>query len=115
MGCHSGTRVKNATELKKAAPQAGNRTVMIHPNGKQNPSERMLVFCDIETDPNIGWHLIFMTFPRIRSPYVGGAFDTNNRVRNGKVPLLTDTDMTKFSDTDIRTILNNGLKQTRAQ
>ena len=115
MGCHAGTRVTNATELKKAAPQAGNRTVMIHPNGKQNPSERFLAYCDIETDPNIGWHLVFMVFPRIRSPYVGEAFETNNRVKNGKVPLPTDTDMTKFSDADIRLILNSGIKQTRAQ
>jgi hypothetical protein len=88
---------------------------MIHPNGKQNPEGRMIVYCDIQSDPNIGWHLAFTAFPRIRSPYVGGAFDTNNKIKNGSIPLPTDTDMKKFSDDDIRLLLNTGIKQTRTQ
>lgn len=115
MGCHTGTRVTNATELKKAAPTAGNRTVMIYPKGKQDPSERFLVFCDITTDPNIGWHLVFNAFPRTESPYNSNAVRTTNRQVNGEVPLPTDTVQKKFTDNDIRTILNNGIKQTRTQ
>lgn len=115
MACHAGTRVKNATELKKAAPQATSGVFMIHPKGKNDPSERFLVYCDLESDANVGWHLVFMAFPRIRAPYDANAYDTNNRIRNGKVPLTTDEDMTKISDTDIRSILNNGIKQTRTQ
>jgi hypothetical protein len=114
MGCHAGTRVTNATELKKATPGTENRAVMIHPNGKQNPEGRMIVYCDIETDPEIGWHLAFMAFPRIRSPYVTAAYDTNNRIKGGSIPLPTDTDMKKFSDDDIRLLLNTGIRQTRA-
>lgn len=115
MGCHSGTRVQNATELKRAAPTAGNRTVMIHPNGKQDSSIRFLAYCDITTDANIGWHLVFTAFPRDSSPYNNNSVSTNNRDKNGVVPLDTDTTMRKFHDDDIRTILNTGLKQTRTQ
>lgn len=115
MGAHSGTRVKNATELKKSAPTAGNRTVMIHPNGTQDSSNRYLVYCDITTDSDIGWHLVFTAFPRDTSPYVTAASNTSNRTKNGTVPLESDTAMKKISDDDIRTILNNGIKQTRTQ
>lgn len=115
MGCHSGTRVKNATELKRAAPTAGNRTVMVHPEGSQSSTDRFLVFCDITSDTSIGWHLVFTAFPRIRSPYVPGLYNTSNRSRNGSVPLTSDTDMKKIADADIRTLLNNGIKQTRTQ
>lgn len=115
MGCHAGTRVKNATELKRAAPTAGNRTVMIHPKGAQDSSERFLVYCDITTDPNVGWHLVFNAFPRAESPYNAAAIRTSNRTRNGTVPLPADTLQTKLTDDDIRTILNNGIKQTRTQ
>lgn len=115
MGCHAGTRVTNATELKKAAPTAGNRTVMIHPNGKQDPSVRFLVYCDITSDPNVGWHLVFNAFPRAESPYVATAVRSSNRVPNGTVPLPTDTSQSKVTDTDIQTILSTGIKQTRTQ
>jgi hypothetical protein len=115
MGAHCGTRITNATELKKAAPSAGNRVAMIHPKGKQDSSERFLVFCDIETDPEIGWHLVFNSFPRDESPYNAAAIRTSNRQKNGEVPLTTDTVQKKFTDNDIRTILNNGIKQTRTQ
>jgi hypothetical protein len=115
MGCHAGTRVKNATELKQSAPSAGNRTVMIHPKGSQDSSERFLVYCDITSDPVIGWHLVFMAFPRLTSPYNTAAVSTSNRVKDGTVPLPTDSSMKKVADTDIRTILNNGFKQTRTQ
>jgi len=115
MGSHSGTRVKNATELKQAAPSAGNRTVMIHPGGKQDKSNRFLVYCDITSDPDIGWHLVFTAFPRIRSPYTQAAYNTSNRDRSYTVPLPIDTDMKKFVDSDIHAVLNNGLKQTRTQ
>jgi hypothetical protein len=115
MGCHSGLRVQNATELKKVSLASGNRTVMIHPEGIQNSSNRFMVYCDITTDANIGWHLVVTSFPRIRTPYNDNAYDTNNRAVNGSVPLQSDTDMKKISDTDIKTILNNGLKQTRTQ
>jgi hypothetical protein len=115
MGCHSGLRVQNATELKKVAPDAGNRTVMIHPLGVQNDTSRMRVYCDITSDANYGWHLVFTAFPRIRSPYTQNAYDTNNTSPNGNVPTPSDTDMRKFVDTDIHVILNNGLKQTRTQ
>lgn len=115
MGCFAGTRVKNATELKKVAPTAGNRTVMIHPNGKNDSSERFKVYCDITTDADYGWHLVFMSFPRSTSPYVAEAVNTSNRTTSGAVPLPTDTGQTKVTDDDIRTILNNGIKQTRTQ
>lgn len=115
MGCHAGLRVKNATELKKVAPFAGNRTVMIHPEGVENSNTRFRVFCDITTDSAIGWHLVITSFPRIRNPYNNNAYDTNNTSADGSVPLQSDTDMKKISDVDIKTILNNGLKQTRTQ
>jgi hypothetical protein len=115
MGCHAGVRVKNATELKQVAPEGGNRVALIHPKGKQDPSERFLVYCDITTDSDIGWHLVFNAFPRDESPYNASAVRTNNRQKTGSVPLPTDTLQTKFTDDDIRTILNNGFKQTRTQ
>jgi hypothetical protein len=115
MGCHAGLRVQNATELKKVAPDAGNRTVMIHPLGVQNDTSRMRVYCDITSDASYGWHLVFTAFPRIRSPYVQSAYDTNNTSPTGNVPTPSDTDMRKFSDDDIKIILNNGIKQTRTQ
>jgi hypothetical protein len=116
MGCHSGLRVKDATELKKVHAAGGNRTVMVHPEGVQSTSDnRFRVFCDITTDANIGWHLVFTAFPRILSPYVNTAYDTDNRTPTGIVPSQSDTDMRKVSDDDIKTILNNGLKQTRTQ
>ena len=116
MGCHAGLRVKNATELKKVSAAAGNRTVMIHPEGIQNTGDnRFMVFCDVTSDTTIGWHLVFTAFPRIRSVYVDTAYDTSNKTKNGNVPLTTDVDMKKFSDTDIKIILNAGLKQTRTQ
>lgn len=116
MGCHSGLRVKDATELQKVHPSGGNRTVMVHPEGVQSTSDnRFRVFCDITTDPTVGWHLMFTAFPRIRSPYVAAAYDTANRSTTGTVPLQSDTDMRKVSDDDIRTILINGIKQTRTQ
>jgi hypothetical protein len=115
MGCHSGTRVTNATELKKAAPAAANSTVMIYPKGKQDSSERFLVYCDVTSDPDIGWHLVFNAFPRDESPYNANAIRTNNKQKEGTVPLPTDTVQTKLTDDDIRTLLNNGIKQTRTQ
>lgn len=115
MGCHAGTRVVNATHLKNSAAAAGNRTVMIHPNGVQDTSNRFLVYCDVTTDANIGWHLMFTAFPRDSSPYVNNAVSTSNRDRNGTVPLPTDTAMRKTSDDDIRLVLNTGNKQTRTQ
>ena len=115
MGCHSGTRVKNATQLKSAAPIAGNRTVMVHPSGTQNSSNRFLVFCDITSDASIGWHLVFTAFPRIRTPYITSAYDTSNRTPAGSVPSTSDTDMKKISDTDIISLLSSGIKQTRTQ
>jgi hypothetical protein len=116
MGCHAGLRVQNATELKKIHASGGNRAVMIHSEGIQSTSDnRVRVFCDITSDANIGWHLVFTAFPRIRSPYVDTAYDTDNQNPAGSVPATTDTDMKKITDTDIRTILNNGLKQTRTQ
>lgn len=115
MGAHSGTRVKNATELKKVSSALGNRTVMIHPNGKEDNSNRFLAYCDITSDPEIGWHLVFNAFPRDTSPYVAGTVNTSNRSKNGNVPLPTDTVQTKFDDSDIQTILNTGIKQTRTQ
>jgi hypothetical protein len=115
MGCHAGVRVKNATELKQVDPQGGNRIALIHPKGKQDSSERFLVYCDITTDPNIGWHLVFNAFPRDESPYNASAIRTSNRQKTGDVPLPTDTLQTKFTDNDIRTVLNNGIKQTRTQ
>lgn len=115
MGCHSGTRVKNATNLKKAAPEAGNRSVMVYPNGIDDSSSRFIVYCDITTDSDVGWHLVFVAHPRTRSPYVAQEYDTDNRSKSFKVPLATDTDMTKIHDDDIRTLLNSGIKQTRTQ
>lgn len=115
MASHIGTRVKNATQLKKTAPNAGNRTVMVHPNGVQDSKNRFLVYCDITTDAIVGWHLVFTAFPRIRSPYNPAAYNTNNRVSGGSVPLTSDTDMKKINDTDIKTLLNTGIKQTRTQ
>ena len=115
MGCHAGTRVTNATELKKAAPTAGNRTIMVHPKGKQDSSERFLVYCDITSDASIGWHLMFTAFPRVTSPYNNDAVATSNREKSGVVPLPTDTTMKKTVDDDIRTILKYGVKQTRTQ
>jgi hypothetical protein len=115
MGCFTGTRVKNATELKRVSPVAGNRTVMIHPKGKNDSSERFLAYCDITTDTDVGWHLVFTAFPRATSPYVNAAVNTSNRTPGGSVPLETDTSQHKFADDDIRTILNNGIKQTRTQ
>lgn len=116
MGCHSGLRVKDATELQKVHPSGGNRTVMAHPEGIQSTSDnRFRVFCDITTDAAQGWHLVFTAFPRIRGPYVTAAYETNNRNPAGSVPLQSDTDMKKVTDDDIRTILNNGIKQTRTQ
>jgi len=115
MAAAAGLRVKNATELKKVAPTAGSRTVMIHPKGKNDSSERFKVYCDITTDADYGWHLVFMAFPRVTSPYVSGAANTSNRTTSGAVPLPTDTSQTKVTDDDIRTILNNGIKQTRTQ
>lgn len=115
MGAHAGTRVKNATQLKEVSPSLGNRTVMVHPKGVNDPSDRFLVYCDITTDPDVGWHLVFTAFPRDSSPYVSSAVGTSNRDKDGTVPQPTDTAMKKVTDDDIRTILNNGLKQTRTQ
>lgn len=115
MGCHSGTRVKNATELKKAAPEAGNRVVMVHLDGVNATTNRFLTYCDITSDADIGWHLVFTAFPRIRSPYVAGTYSTSNKTKSYQVPTPSDTDMKKFDDADIRTFLNKGLKQTRTQ
>jgi hypothetical protein len=115
MGAHAGTRVKNATHLKQVASAPGNRTVMIHPKGINDSSERFLVYCDITTDANIGWHLVFNAFPRDESPYNASAIRTSNRQKNGTVPLPEDTEQKKITDNDIRTILNNGIKQTRTQ
>lgn len=113
MGAHSGLRVKNATELKKYG--GSNRTVMVHPKGVDDTTDRFIAYCDITTDPDVGWHLVFNSFPRDTSPYVAAADGTSNREKNGTVPLPTDTTQKKFSDDDIRTILNNGIKQTRTQ
>jgi hypothetical protein len=116
MGCHAGLRVKNATELKRVHPQGGNRTVMIYPEGVQSGSSKgFRVFCDITTDANVGWHLVFNAFPRVESPYTATAIRTSNRETSGSVPLSTDTLQSKLSDDDIRTILSNGIKQTRTQ
>ena len=116
MGCHSGLRVKDATELKKVHASGGNRTVMVHPEGVQSTSDnRFRVFCDITTDANVGWHLVFNAFPRVESPYNAAAIRTSNRDPSGAVPLSTDTLQSKITDDDIRTILNNGIRQTRTQ
>ena len=115
MGAHAGTRVKNATELKRVASSQGDRTVMIYPNGRNDSTTRFLTYCDITTDDNVGWHLVFTAFPRDTSPYNANSVSTSNREKGGTVPLPTDTTMKKFSDDDIRTILNAGIKQTRTQ
>jgi len=115
MGCHAGTRVKNATQLKQVAPSQGDRTVMIYPNGTNDSSTRFLTYCDITSDAEIGWHLVFTAFPRDTSPYNQSAVNTSNRVKDGTVPEPTDTSMKKFTDDDIRTVLNTGIKQTRTQ
>lgn len=65
------------------------------------------MWCDVDTDNDRGWFLIFTAFPRIRSPYVTTAY--------GNTPTTSDTDMNKLSDADIRTVLKSGAKQTRSQ
>lgn len=115
MGAHSGVRVKNATELKKVSSRSGDRVVMIHPKGKQDKSDRFLVYCDITSDPDVGWHLVFNAFPRDESPYNTNSIRTSNKEKNGEVPLINDIVQKKIGDADIVTILNNGIKQTRTQ
>jgi hypothetical protein len=65
------------------------------------------MWCDVDTDNDRGWFLVFTAFPRIRSPYVTSAY--------GNIPTVNDTDMNKLSDDNIRTVLKSGAKQTRAQ
>lgn len=65
------------------------------------------VWCDVTTDADRGWFLVFTAFPRIRSPYVTSAY--------GNIPTVDDTDMNKLSDDDIRTVLKSGARQTRSQ
>ena len=91
MGVHAGTRVQNATHLKHASLRAGNRTVLVHPLGVHNPDGRMLVHCDVTTDPNQGWHLAIVAYPRMEVPYVSTSVRTNNRDRNGSVPSPADS------------------------
>lgn len=115
MGVHSGTRVQNATHLKHASRRAGDRVVMIHPSGINVSDNRMLVFCDVTTDSQYGWHLALSVFPRDEVPYVAGAVRTNNKTYNGVVPMITDTLFKKITDSDIHAIMNAGIKQTRTQ
>ena len=65
------------------------------------------MWCDVSTDNDRGWFLVFTAFPRIRSPYVTSAY--------GNIPTVNDTDMNKLSDDGIRTVLKSGARQTRAQ
>ena len=65
------------------------------------------MWCDVSTDNDRGWFLVFTAFPRIRSPYVTTSY--------GNIPTTSDTDMNKLSDDNIRTALKSGARQTRAQ
>lgn len=115
MGAHGGTRVKNATHLKQASMRAGNRTVLVHPLGIENPEGRMLVHCDITSDAEHGWHLAIVAYPRVETPYVSTSVRTNNQDRNGSVPSPVDSLFTKIADTDMHLLMNSGIKQTRTQ
>jgi hypothetical protein len=67
------------------------------------------VWVDVETDPTGAWFCVFISYPRLISPY--------NSSRYGNTPPhpTIDDDMNKLSDVDIRKILNNGFKETRTQ
>jgi hypothetical protein len=88
---------------------------MIHPHGIQDKQDRMRLLCDVTTDPDVGWHLAMTVFPRVRTPYITSSYNTDIGSATGQVPDKPDTDMHKISDTDLKTILNNGIKQTRTQ
>jgi hypothetical protein len=116
MGCHAGTRVKNATHLRQVDQAGGNRAVMIHPDGINTRTNRLRVFCDVTSgDENLGWHLTMTVFPRIRTPYTTASYDCDPKTKTGRVPLTTDTDMVKFADADLKIILNTGNKMTKTQ
>ena len=55
------------------------------------------MWCDVSTDNDRGWFLVFTAFPRIRSPYVTTSY--------GNIPTTSDEDMNKLSDDNIRTAL----------
>jgi hypothetical protein len=65
------------------------------------------VYVDVTTDATQPWFLVFMAYPRVTSPYQSGAV--------GAAPDPSDSTMSKFSDSTIRTILSKGSKQTRTQ
>lgn len=116
MGCHSGTRVKNATHLRQVDQSNGNRVVMISPDGINMRTNRVRVLCDVTSgDEGIGWHLAMTVFPRIRSPYTTNSYNCDPKSRSGRVPLTTDTDMIKLADSDFKPIMNAGYKKTKTQ
>ncbi len=107
MGCHAGPVAKTATEFKQRNQGRANGYIFIRPEGITSGQSGIRVWADLTSDANYGWALVFMAFPRIRSPYVAAAY--------GTTPTPSDTDMNKLADTDIHRILNGGAKQTRTQ
>ena len=104
MGAAGGPFITSGVEAKRQLPNS--RNVVLREKDTGRPLTPPM-YCDVTTDSETAWFLVFTAFPRIRSPYVAEAY--------GGTPTPEDTDMNKFSDDVIRTVLNNGIKQTRSQ
>jgi hypothetical protein len=86
-----------------------NTYTVIRDRNTGNPIVNEKIWVDVETDPSGAWFCVFIAYPRIRSPYVASRFGSTS-----PHPAI-DTDMNKLADDDIRSILNNGFKETRTQ
>ena len=105
MGASAGPRVWNGQSAKAQLRSDGFIALRSAENG---PVVLRRVYVDVTTDTEKGWFLTFMAYPRTASVY-------NPSAVGADVPKPTDSTMTKLPDSSIRTILNQGNKETRTQ
>lgn len=105
MGAAAGPRVWNGQSAK--AQLRTSRHVAIR-SAENGPVVVRKVYADVTSDAEKAWFLVIMGFPRVTGIYNTGAIGSD-------APSPTDSTTTKVTDSDIKTILNLGNKETRTQ
>lgn len=105
MGAAAGPRVWNGQSAK--AQLRTSRHVAIR-SAENGPVVVRKVYADVTSDAEKAWFLVVMGFPRVTGIYNTGAIGSD-------APSPTDSTTTKVTDSDIKTILNLGNKETRTQ
>tara|TARA_R110000822_G_scaffold79755_1_gene190478 strand:- start:448 stop:1116 length:669 start_codon:yes stop_codon:yes gene_type:complete len=106
MGAAGGPFITSGIEAKRQLPSSQN--VLLRSRDTGEPIVEL--YCDVSDADNSGkgWFLVENAFPRATNVYLTEAVGSNP-------PSPSDSTMSKVTDDIIRTVLNNGDKETRTQ